>query len=1031
MNLNLPLAGTNAQTQIQLQTRSKQSAASENTTVSGSVDSSAVLNFEELQEIFLKEGLNALIAKLKELNLADIAINTDAQTGKTTVAVKVDGIEYTFTGAKGDNVNSTSSGAAGSAASSATPAVEETAIIKVDKNMRPEDQFNEFMYQLSHKFPDIYEQFGKPLEEYMRRHQSMGFNLDFLVSNFQGVSNVYTTEGDLPLASIGDIVRYAAGLTRNANTTFKAENYIKENLETTGDPAKVNILDLMNYLLGDNDEGINYFYSASGKAEPIWETFTGTPGEYTRIGDSDYYEKDGKYYFFQNRFIEGQYGEYYAFCWNTYNGEEGYRYSKVHPDFYERAKEWINDPERNYMAWEVDLYEVQEAIKAAGNTQSKAAEQPAGSKSTPVNETSIDSNAPQNSKSYTSKMSVGGVDSSFSGEDGIAVTDQIDDFLAKLKEKYPEVYDEYASYISAIKTNSFGEMYYSDGIVRGDSFVHRLAAGDPYYYPQIEDVLKVAANITGNETLTEQCSKMTALFQKMGAQGNYMEVDIITLMNYLLGDNAEGVNYFDSLKSQRNAAANQVSNTDVEIGTPDASISVEVYEPNKIQDVPSPNNDIAGITEFIKNLLDPIYAKYFAQDSNGGYINFELGQSDWSNPDSGDYGHITWTWKDEATKEAFAKEVEAVIAKAMEKYSDILTSIMFDGQRVVFTTVYDSDNPDNAYTPINESGLNGTTALNGLAHGVFGHIELPGGYSLDPAIFEAAVDNPVSYTSAPDVVSNNIPKNAPVGVNGENLVKTAWDGIWVSEDGSYIYLWDSKEQTYKAVENYITGANGGSIAQSLANGYTEGLPYGAQGYDIDNILLSLIYGYNRTDLANVFEKDGKYYTYDVGTKRHQDGLAGLEQMLKEITFDKAVVPTAAPAKSSAPSSNQSEEVTIKSDDCLTEMESAAKKLGLTGSKTNGVYYNFTTEGSYLYIWEPVEKKFKSFSINSRNADGSINQEFTQTGKAVQRTEINLYYEAILEAYKNGYNFTVNFPWECEKDGVYYEYDKENGVFVKK
>ena len=41
---------------------------------------------------------------------------------------------------------------------------------------------------------------------------------------------------------------------------------------------------------------INYFYSMSGKEALIWETYSGTPGEYNQIGDSECFEKDGVYY---------------------------------------------------------------------------------------------------------------------------------------------------------------------------------------------------------------------------------------------------------------------------------------------------------------------------------------------------------------------------------------------------------------------------------------------------------------------------------------------------------------------------------------------------------------------------------------------------------------------------------------------------------------------------------------------------------------------------------------------------------------
>lgn len=63
-------------------------------------------NFSELNNTFLKEGLDALLTKLKELKAAkvidSIKVKSDSTTGKTTVTVEVDGIEYEFTGVKGE-----------------------------------------------------------------------------------------------------------------------------------------------------------------------------------------------------------------------------------------------------------------------------------------------------------------------------------------------------------------------------------------------------------------------------------------------------------------------------------------------------------------------------------------------------------------------------------------------------------------------------------------------------------------------------------------------------------------------------------------------------------------------------------------------------------------------------------------------------------------------------------------------------------------------------------------------------------------
>ena len=262
-------------------------------------------------------------------------------------------------------------------------------------------------------------------------------------------------------------------------------------------------------------------------------------------------------------------------------------------------------------------------------------------------------------------------------------------------------------------------------------------------------------------------------------------------------------------------------------------------------------------------------------------------------------------------------------------------------------------------------------------------------------------------------------------------------------------MWDAKAQKYLEINNWTSQA-----AEMFAQGDSTDLPFiggttgsptvsNYQNYEVNQILLSLVYGYNRTDDPTIFEKDGKYYQLDYETKRHKEGLEGYKDSLREMTFanNSTVTVQAKNAPSNTVENNTvdktevvdkpTEEIIYKSDEVVTEMQAAAEKLNLTSAKTTGTYYQFSEQGTYLYVWNPENKKFKAFSINTRNTDGSINKEFTQAGKAINRTETNIYYEALLEAYKNGYNFTANYPWVCEKDGIYYEYDKENGCFKKR
>lgn len=67
---------------------------------------SSLFDFEKLNELFLKEGLNSLLSTLKELQnqgvINQITVNTDSSSGKTVIFCEYDGIKYEFVGASGD-----------------------------------------------------------------------------------------------------------------------------------------------------------------------------------------------------------------------------------------------------------------------------------------------------------------------------------------------------------------------------------------------------------------------------------------------------------------------------------------------------------------------------------------------------------------------------------------------------------------------------------------------------------------------------------------------------------------------------------------------------------------------------------------------------------------------------------------------------------------------------------------------------------------------------------------------------------------
>ena len=672
--------------------------------------------------------------------------------------------------------------------------------------------------------------------------------------------------------------------------------------------------------------------------------------------------------------------------------------------------------------------------------------------------------------SYAPSMDVGGVPVDVADDDDS--TSKVNEFLDGLKQKYPEVYKEY--YLQIQRTleydNQYDNPYQFDGKIRLDWYetCHGESDSRCAWY---RDVLDLAAGITDSDSYSEQDVKRNNIVDKMCSEiggevtdgyGN-PTLSVVDMFNYLLGDNSEKVNYFDKLIQKQNSYSESVIKAldNLEVAEPNPDIKVDrsngdyhsindpvnSWEHYGVEQLTKDEREeklshINDIKSYIKELLDPIYENYFADDRYDSYINFEKGKSDYANSDSDDFQCIVWSWRSEEMKQAFVKEVDEVIAKALAKYSNEINDIVFDGQRIMFTTIYDDVLEDNRGTE------------------VYGNIYVPGYQDTrSPYRFEAAVDKTKAYTNPPEIIENNIPDGAPVNVDGNDVVKTPWDGIYVSANGDYLYLWDAKEQQYLEMKLGVPMASG---LYSL--GDTSTLPFYSSGdtkitnysnAEVHQILLSLVYGYNRTDNPTIFEKDGKYYQLDYGTKYHREGLEGYKDTLREISFVNSSSQSE-PTNSSTPETQaktispstleaekvvntetpdtpdtKTEEIVYKSEDVVSEMETAAEKLNLTAANTTGIYKQFSTQGSYLYIWDPQTKKFKAFSVNVRNADGTINQEFTQAGKAVNRTETNIYYEALLEAYKNGYNFTANYPWVCEKDGVYYEYDKEAGCFKKR
>lgn len=660
-------------------------------------------------------------------------------------------------------------------------------------------------------------------------------------------------------------------------------------------------------------------------------------------------------------------------------------------------------------------------------------------------------------------------------------------FVCELKEKYPDIYEK------------FKDIFPEYGNGHGQSRSINICITNNRYSDNqdFRKLLMYAAGVSESEINSiymnsdaQKINEKVATALGGIVDGPYIasdiEFDVIDLMNYLLGKNDTGTNYFYAsgiVQPQTNNTVNVTSNDGVQDYTNysnvfEASVSLPTDSSVKyVDDIDKTvrangefnNSDIRNeIYDYMRELIDPIYQDYF-RGSPESYVNFNHDYEACTKDGNDIYSPYEYVWKDEETKQAFVKEVETAIQKVLDKYSDVLSSMTFDGRRISFTTKDDS-----TYT--------GAPFVNGDI--------VNGGRFRNVGDYEPALKTPKTYL-APSVIANNVPDNAPVikddNGNDLSLYKTPWEGVLVDKNNT-LYLWDSANSRYinAGTVNAVELANGNidalkNIISDFSTGanFINGSEYAVTGgseYEVARVLINLVYGYNLTSSPCIFEKDGKYYQFDERKDTNLDSEYGritpetFISLLTEIEFADGVTETATQSKTSntqpepevtvvdtpdVPTAEipvpeveqpvtptvaveektitkeEKEEVIIKSEDIVSEMQTAAEKLNLTAAKTTGTYYQFSANGSYLHVWNPETKKFKAFSINTRNADGTINQEFTQTGKAVNRTEANVYYEALLEAYKNGYNFTVNYPWVCEKDGVYYEYDKEAGCFKKR
>ena len=309
----------------------------------------------------------------------------------------------------------------------------------------------------------------------------------------------------------------------------------------------------------------------------------------------------------------------------------------------------------------------------------------------------------------------------------------------------------------------------------------------------------------------------------------------------------------------------------------------------KVEETPSTNPttfldnpDLAlvkEISEFIKELTTPVYEKYWEMtnphEGSPKWLYFDEGEG--SSVDSAHYDKQRFEWKSEEDRKACLEEFNKIGEQIMAKFGDKIKSLVFDGEKFIFTTdghfnYRSTEGTAHIGVGQNEvfwSYLYDGTLLSGTENGRFtAHVQEAlgtekstgeGWYGFGTSgLFEGCTDKPVIYTPL-TVYSGNVPDEMPVDPNGGTFIKTGIEGVIVSTAGKAgeheTYVWDERNQQYVKAYVSILDAMNGYAANFSGNGDPE----------VTAICIATLYGYNQTSDPYIFEKDGKFFTIDGDT----------------------------------------------------------------------------------------------------------------------------------------------------------------------
>lgn len=114
---------------------------------------------------------------------------------------------------------------------------------------------------------------------------------------------------------------------------------------------------------------------------------------------------------------------------------------------------------------------------------------------------------------------------------------------------------------------------------------------------------------------------------------------------------------------------------------------------------------------------------------------------------------------------------------------------------------------------------------------------------------------------------------------------------------------------------------------------------------------------------------------------------------------------------SADSNEQPPAIIINAEEYTNKREKTANAIGLIEVPKGSLRFKHSSNMNITYFWNPILNKFEIYENNVDKKDTAFE-------------------DAIILAQLMGLNFTSDYPYICEKDGVYYHYDKNLKTFVE-